>query len=301
MSAYDDNEKNQMNYISIDNKPKDDLKENHDNEYPDPVIDNKNDYEAFNEKPYYEQKEKSQPKYSWLSCGIFCRIIDHMKGIINDNSENELLLYSLLHLFIQVIIIFIFTLLGFIFRINEPFVALPLANILPTTVVIVVMYITSLCIDSSSRDSKFFYIIIILYIPCMVFYCFALSGATDKINVICGVVLYIFDILSFIISVLIFQFGCNMFILFIITSGLISIIILIIFHFKSINDGLITFKISTVGASEIIYLILCSLGINKYVWDSDYYLFGAIVFDLAIFTPLIVVIVIIFIILYCLG
>ena len=135
----------------------------------------------------------------------------------------------------------------------------------------------------------------------MVFYCFALSGATDKINVICGVVLYIFDILSFIISVLIFQFGCNMFILFIITSGLISIIILIIFHFKSINDGLITFKISTVGASEIIYLILCSFGIEKVIWNSKQYLFGAIVFDLAIFTLLILVIVIIFIILYCLG
>ena len=135
----------------------------------------------------------------------------------------------------------------------------------------------------------------------MVFYCFALSGATDKINVICGVVLYIFDILSLIISILIFEIGSKMYKLFIIISCLITIVILIIFHFKSINDGLITFKISTVGASEIVYLILCSFGIEKVIWNSEQYLFGAIVFDLAIFTPLIVVIVIIFIILYCLG
>ena len=267
---------------------------------PNIIIDNKNDYEENNENPNYEQEEKIENKNFEHNSNIFFSIKNHIKNIIYNN-YNEIFLYSLLHLFIQVIIIFIFTLLGFIFRINEPFVALPLANILPTTVVIVVMYITSLCIDSTNRDSKFFYIIIILYIPCMVFYCFALSGATDKINVICGVVLYIFDILSFIISVLIFQFGCNMFILFIITSGLIFIIILIIFHFKSINDGLITFKISTVGASEIIYLILCSLGINKYVWDSDYYLFGAIVFDLAIFTPLIAALVLLMIIAYFTG
>ena len=158
MSAYDDNEKNQMNYISIDNKPKDDLKENHDNEYPDPVIDNKNDYEAFNEKPYYEQKEKSQPKYSWLSCGIFCRIIDHMKGIINDNSENELLLYSLLHLFIQVIIIFIFTLLGFIFGLNEIFVEYQLVNIISTTLVIIIIYISALWIFVTERAQLFIFI-----------------------------------------------------------------------------------------------------------------------------------------------
>ena len=133
----------------------------------------------------------------------------------------------------------------------------------------------------------------------MVFYCFALSGATDKINVICGVVLYIFDILSLIISILIFEIGSKMYKLFIIISCLITIVILIIFHFKSINDGLVTFKISTVGASEIIYLIITSYGISKTIesYDNDY-LFRAVIYDLAIFTLLILAIILFLFITY---
>ena len=131
----------------------------------------------------------------------------------------------------------------------------------------------------------------------MVFYCFALSGATDKINVICGVVLYIFDILSLIISILIFEIGSKMYKLFIIISCLITIVILIIFHFKSINDGLITFKISTVGASEIIYLIITSIFVSVSA-DTNNYLFGAVAFDLAIFTLLVLAIILFLIIVY---
>ena len=56
---------------------------------------------------------------------------------------------------------------------------------------------------------------------------------------------------------------------------------------KYINDGLTTFKISIVGLSEFIYLIITSLLLIKKFYDANN-LFGALVFDLAIFTPLIV-------------
>ena len=80
-----------------------------------------------------------------------------------------------------------------------------------------------------------------------------------------------------------------MYILFGIISGLISIVVLIIFHFKYIYDGLITFIISTVGLSEIIYLIIVSLGVKKYVYQTEYR-YGTAVFDYAIFTPVILLI-----------
>ena len=55
-----------------------------------------------------------------------------------------------------------------------------------------------------------------------------------------------------------------------ITSILLSITVWIIFQFKFINDGLIIFKISTVGLSEIIYLIIISIYVAKNVrlWIS---------------------------------
>ena len=119
------------------------------------------------------------------------------------------------------------------------------------------MFISALYVNNShGGDNKCLYIHIILYIPCIVFYCFASSGYTDKINVICGLILYLSNIISYLISLLAFEISIELLILFGIISGLLSSTILIIFHLKFINDGLITFKISTVGLSEIIYLII---------------------------------------------
>ena len=67
-------------------------------------------------------------------------IFGRIKEYFSDNIDhNNVLIYPLLILLIQVIIIFIFTLLGFIYEINEAFVEHPVANILPITLVIVIL------------------------------------------------------------------------------------------------------------------------------------------------------------------
>ena len=49
------------------------------------------------------------------------------------------------------------------------------------------------------------------------------------------------------------------YILFMAFSAIITIITLLIFHFGWIKDGLVTFKISTVGLSEILYLVFVAI------------------------------------------
>ena len=174
----------------------------------------------------------------------------------NYDYEEEFLLKTFFHLIIQFIIIFIFTLLGFIFEINKAFTKSDgtiAATFFPTTAVILIMCYTALCISYSNRDSPWLYIYLILYIPCIVFYCFLISDGTDNINVLCGLILYILDILTFIITILIFE--KIYYIVFFAFSSIITIITLLIFHFVWIKDGLITFKISTVGLSEYIYIL----------------------------------------------
>jgi len=215
------------------------------------------------------------------------------------DSHEEVLIKTFFHLIIQFIIIFIFTLLGFIYEINEAFIKSDGAiwgTLVPTTVVILIMCFTALCIDDYNRDSKWLYIYLIIYIPCMVFYCFLLSGATNNINIICGLVLYILDILSFIIVIIIYKE--IRYIVFILFSVVIAIIILLVFHFVWIKDGLITFKISTVGLSEIIYLIIITKFSIRKVHD---YLFETIVFNLGIFSPLAFIVFIILVISFLYG
>ncbi len=81
---------------------------------------------------------------------------------------------------------------------------------------------------------------------------------------------------------LVLQFSGEIFFFFILFSSAFTVVILLIFHYNWIEDGLITFKISTVGLSEIIYLSLV-------VWLSkeklDNLILEALACDLAIFSP----------------
>jgi len=255
--------------------------------------DTKLEYENNPEKPYCETKKTDEAQAK--NKNIFSSFYDYINNYINNmESQEEVLIKTFFHLIIQFLIIFIFTLLGFIYEINEAFVASTGAiwgTLVPTTVVILIMCFTALCIEDYKRGSKWLYIYLIIYIPCVVFYFFLLSGATNNINIICGLVLYIFDILSFFVVIMIYKE--IRYIVFIIFSVVITIIILLIFHFVWIKDGLITFKISTVGLSEIIYLII----ITKFsIYKVEEYLFETIVFDLAIFSPLAFIIFIIVVI-----
>lgn len=288
MTAYDDNiyQMKSINseYRSFDNSPKNELEKNPDTPNPNNnIINTKYDNEIIEEKPYYEQSIEIQQPISENKRNIFSKIKDYINNL---DSNNKLLFYSLLFLLIQIVIIFIFALLGFSLGISEIFVKHPLANLIPTTVITFLMSITCYCV-LISRNRVLTYIYIILYIPCITLYCFALSGIMNKNNVICGLVLYVLDILSFIIAILIFDYGLKMLILFGIISGVISIVILIIFHYKLIKKGLITFKISTVGLSEIIYLIIISIYVVKRLDDYDY-IYATMAFNLGKFVIFII-------------
>lgn len=264
-------------------------------------MENSNGYtelETNQEKPYYEQnttpqiQAKTSENESKKKCNLYS-VCEKISECLSDfkyrfNSNEELLLKTFLQLLIQFIIIFLFTFLGFIFDINKAFIKGEGAiwgTFIPTTILILIMCYSSLC----CKDSALLYIYIILYIPCIIFYCFLLSDYTNYINIICGLTLFILDIISFIVIIVIFS--KIHYIAFLILSAIITIITLLIFHFKWIGNGLTTFKISTVGLSEIIYLaIVTFVTIEKF--EIENYVFETIVFDLAIFSPLAIVVLI---------
>ena len=131
-------------------------------------------------------------------------------------------------------------------------------------------------------DDKYicvYFVYLIIYILCITFYCFLLSKYTYYIHILCGLVLYIFDIFSLIAS---FKFFEKRFFSFIIIFPIISTVILLIFQYSWIKDSLKTFKFSTIGLSEIIYLIITiTLSMSR----ARDYVQEALILDLAIFTP----------------
>ena len=246
--------------------------------------DNKLNDESSPEKPFYELEKKNK-----LS-SFFNNINEYLNKL---GGYEEILVKSFLHLIIQFIIIFIFTYLGFIFEINKVFIKSSIVlwgTFIVTSIIIIALFLNAINIDN--KGSKLLYIHLIVYIICVVFYCFLLSSVTDNINIICGLTLYILDILSFIVVILIFK--DIKYIAFMIFSSVITIITLLIFHFAWIKDGLITFKISTVGLSEIIYLIIITYFSIEKVYE---YLYETIIIDLGIFTPLFIIVFLAFIIL----
>ena len=96
---------------------------------------------------------------------------------------------------------------GLIFNINESFIksnkAIELTFYI-TSIVVLIMYFTFLCFDDNYIIFHIIYLI--LYILCITFIVF-LSKYTKDIHIICGLVLYIFDVLSVIVSFKFFNKG----------------------------------------------------------------------------------------------
>lgn len=273
-------------YSSDDNKELIKKKEFYLEDYPD-IEDNNNPLmssasESCPEKPYYQPKEivKTETKKENKIYSCYRHLI---KYIDNLGEYENILLKTFFLLIIQFIIIFFFTLLGFTFDINKSIMESKGAKyglLIPIIIIILFMCYSALCINDSDRDNPWLYLYLIVYVPCIVFFCFLISDGTDNVNVLCGLILFIVDILAFIIIILIF--GKIYYIFFSVLSAVFTVIILLIFHYYWIKDGLITFKISTVGLSEIIYLIIITIFSITKVKE---YLFEAIVFDLGIFSP----------------
>ena len=260
-------------------------------------MENSNGYtelESNPEKPYYEQNTPSQIQTKTSEneekkkCELYSVCEKFSQGlsdfIYRFDSKEKMLLKSSLLLLIQFLIIFLFTLLGFIYKVNKAFIKSNGAmwgTFIPTTLLILFMCYSILCCRKS--ESPLLYIYLFLYIPCIIFYCFLLSDYTKYINIICGLTLFILYILSFITTIVIF--GKISYIAFAVLSSIITIITLVIFHFKWIGNGLVTFKISTVGISEIIYISLVTcITIEKL--EIENFVIETIIFNLAIFSPL---------------
>ena len=254
--------------------------------------------ESGPEKPYYQpnKKPENQVEKDKKISSFFHNLIIYLDLL---GLQEIFFLKIFLRLIIQFIIIFIFTLLGFIFEINKVITKNDIVGkvfFYSISILILIMCYSALLINESKRGSPWLYIYLILYIPCMVYYCFLISSVTDNVNVLCGLILYILDILTFIITILIFQ--KIYYILFMAFSALITTITLLIFHFGWIKDGLVTFKISTVGLSEILYIVFVAIySIEK----VNKYLYATIVFDLAIFSPFAALVLLILVIAFLLG
>lgn len=236
----------------------------------------KEENELVIERPYYESNKKPEITEKKRTNNCCTKTLECLKG----SDEYDEIILSLSILLAQFIIILILSWLGFKYDINDSFIKSKLSRNLTfyiTSLVILIMFFTSLGFDDD--DFLIVYIVyLILYIPCIIFYCFLLSKYTKDIHILCGLVLYIFDILSFIVS---FKFFNPFSVL--IVSPVISTIILFVFHYLWIKNGLKTFKISTVGLSEIIYLLIA---ITISMKLAKNYVRGAVILNLAIFTPL---------------
>jgi hypothetical protein len=245
----------------------------------------KNNYESNPEKPFYELiNTNSEPKTD-KNC---CLYISSCYDMFEPNNDKQIFLVkSLFILLIQFIIIFIFILLGFISGINEAFIKSSKTmwgSFIPTTVIMFLMCYSYLRIPSEGRSSNWLYLYLVLYIPCITFYCFLLSKFCNYKYIICGVLLYNMDILSFILTIKCYDEIEAKYCPFLILSSLITIIILVLFHYLLINDTVITIKISSVGLSEIIYIIIIiEITISRV--EVEEYLFEAVIFNLGIFTP----------------
>ena len=231
------------------------------------------------ERPYYERNEPKKGEQEKFCCPALMKFAECAKGCKRYVAFDDLA-YAFFIFGGQFILIFLFCLFGFIYDIYKVFIETDLSfklTLYITSFVVLFMTFTFLCFDQ--RFICVLIIYLIIYIPCISFFCFLLSYYTDYIYILCGLISYIFDSLSLIISFTIF--GGNIF-FFILFSSAFTVVILLIFHYNWIEDGLITFKISTVGLSEIIYLSLV-------VWLSkeklDNLILEALACDLAIFSP----------------
>jgi hypothetical protein len=174
------------------------------------------------------------------------------------------------------------------------------------TLIIVSIYILILCYSTLclKYETNWFYLHAISYIPCMVFYCYEISGATDITNiyiVLFSIFLDIFSIFIYLLSFMSLNFiGL---ILFPLISNIIAIIAIFIFSFTFLNNdpGLIG-KIIAIDISAIIYfnIIFFVLKINIFnvhnYFDCHEYIVVIVFFDLAIFSPVAFILFIIFLI-----
>lgn len=227
--------------------------------------------EPFKEAPYYMKED-------WRN-----QIFEKCFKRYDEFDKYFIKIFALL--LIQYILISFFTLLGLNNGWNKFFIQSTKSMLWtagPITLLISFLCYGVLYIKGSDRKDKLLYIYLGLYIPCIILYCFLLSQYTDRYNIMLVIYIISIDFFGLLLYVIIFTIKDRY--LFLIAPAVTSTIMILIFHFRWKLNPVITIKISSVLLSAIIYIGIIS-AICKNSFDTEYYLFATIIFNLAIFAP----------------
>jgi hypothetical protein len=257
-----------------------------------------NDSEPFKEKPYYLQDEGTnfQDVEKNLKDVGKNNFIEKCFHRYDESNKYFLKIFSLL--LIQYILIIFFTFLGFHFEFNLFFIETTKSMLWtagPVSVIISFLCFGVLKIKEEYRKNKLLYIYLGIYISCIVFYCFLLSNYTETSYIMLVLFIISIDFCDILLYIIIFS---NQDYKFLIAPIITSTTMLIIFHFKWGLTPVITIKISSVLLSAIIYIGIIT-SVCKSLIDKEHYLFATIIFNLALFAPVAVLVFIAFLLLLC--
>ncbi len=249
----------------------------------------KQNQDYYNSSDYKLQFESSFPKDSpnTIQNSYFSR---YMEKFINSNDKIDLYLRVFFFLIIQCLIVIFFVWIGFVTGISNAFIETSAAII--ATLTIVSIYILVLCYSSLFLyyKTEYFYLHAITYVPCMVFYCYVISAATEKTNIYIVLFSIFLDIFSIFIYIL--SFKSLKFIGIILFPLVSNIILIIIFSFTFLyGNGLLITKIIAIDISAILYFIIVFFVLKENIFkvrnhfDTEDTLALVVFFDLAIFSP----------------
>jgi len=231
--------------------------------------------EPFKEKPYYMKDD--------------VKINFYEKYLERYDELNKYFLKIFSLLLIQFILIIFFTFLGFHLSLN--LFIIETSNSMIWTVGIVTLIISFLCfgvlkIKEEMRKNPLLYIYLGVYIPCIALYCFLLSDYTEISYIMLVLYIISMDFFGMLLYIIIFTIQDYKFL---IAPVIASTAMLLIFHYSWDIPPVITIKISSVALSAIIYIGIISV-VCKNLIDKEHYLFATIIFNLAIFAPVAVLV-----------
>ena len=255
----------------------------------------------YNGSDYKLQFESSNPSNTpnTIQKSCFERYKDKLDNNDNDN-DIKFYIKVFFGLMIQCLIAIFFVWLGFVTGASDAFIKS--GGAIAATLTIVSIYILVLCYSSLCiKEEKVFYLHVITYVPCMVFYCFEITATSDKNNIYIVLLSIFLDIFSLLIYFLTFM-SLN-FIGLILFPLIPNVIVVIIFSLTYLygNAGLIL-KIIAIDFSGIIYFNLVFFVLIKDFFSISHNipinepLVGVVFFDLAIFSPAAFVLFLIFLI-----
>jgi len=231
--------------------------------------------EPFKEKPYYMKDD--------------VKINFYEKYLERYDELNKYFLKIFSLLLIQFILIIFFTFLGFHLSLN--LFIIETSNSMIWTVGIVTLIISFLCfgvlkIKEEMRKNPLLYIYLGVYIPCIALYCFLLSDYSEISYIMLVLYIISMDFFGMLLYIIIFTIQDYKFL---IAPVITSTAMLLIFHYSWDIPPVITIKISSVALSAIIYIGIISV-VCKNLIDKEHYLFATIIFNLAIFAPVAVLV-----------